>query len=349
MAGVRIEFAQFGDFDYFEILRSDSPMDVESLPSPIVTSLTTMYYVDTTVVTGSDYYYRVVVWRDGVSQVSAEMMVTADVILWTPSLRVTALWLDAADASTITLTSGNVSQWNDKSGNARHASQSNTSLMPLYSAENKYIRATGAGETLNGTFSGVSAGTVNEYTLFMVLKPNKTASNSVTQSSSGAEFYTADYYNNVAFRASDPSNDSSAGAVSPYFSVTSDFFRVTETRNGIAPYNVSRATSLSAGTTLLIGMTRTAGGVINTRVFGVDEAGSTSAVSSLGWSNFAIFAAYTASSRFNGDINELVLVHDGDLDLSDLEKIEGYLAHKWEIAANLPSDHPYKTLPPTNV
>lgn len=346
MAGVRLEWAQFGDFDSFDVIRSDSPMDVESLPSPIATGLTTMYYVDTSVVTGSDYYYRVVVWRDAVSQVSGEVMITADVLPWTPSLITTALWFDAADASTITLTSGIVSQWDDKSGNARHATQSNAAKRPLYDADDKYIRSTGAGEALNGSFSGISVGTINEYTLFMVLKPNKTASSSVTQSSSGAEFYSADNSNNVAFFAADPDNSSGSGAVSPYLSVTSDFFRMTETRNGLAPYNVSRAISLSSGTTLLVGIARTTSGVINTRVFGVDEAGSTAAVPSMGWTTFALPAQYTSTSNYNGDIHELLLIHSGDLELADIEKIEGYLAHKWEITANLPSDHPYKTTPP---
>jgi hypothetical protein len=46
--------------------------------------------------------------------------------LWTPADITTALWLDAADASTITESGGAVSQWNDKSGNARHATASST-------------------------------------------------------------------------------------------------------------------------------------------------------------------------------------------------------------------------------
>ena len=28
------------------------------------------------------------------------------------------------------------------------------------------------------------------------------------------------------------------------------------------------------------------------------------------------------------------------------QQIEGYLAHKWGLTANLPSDHPYKNTPP---
>lgn len=73
MAGIRLEWAQFGDFDSFDVLRSNSPMNVNSLPSPITTNLPTMYYVDTTVVEGATYYYRVVAWRDGVSKVSSEI------------------------------------------------------------------------------------------------------------------------------------------------------------------------------------------------------------------------------------------------------------------------------------
>lgn len=42
---------------------------------------------------------------------------------WTPAQLSTALWLDAADTSTITLSGPRVSQWADKSGNGRNATQ----------------------------------------------------------------------------------------------------------------------------------------------------------------------------------------------------------------------------------
>lgn len=77
MAGIRLEWAQFGDFDGFDVLRSEAPMDINSLPSPIATNLPTMYHVDTTVVDGATYYYRVVAWRDAVSQVSGEIQLRA--------------------------------------------------------------------------------------------------------------------------------------------------------------------------------------------------------------------------------------------------------------------------------
>jgi len=43
--------------------------------------------------------------------------------VWNPSMIQTALWLDAADASTITESGGAVSQWDDKSGNNHHVIQ----------------------------------------------------------------------------------------------------------------------------------------------------------------------------------------------------------------------------------
>jgi len=41
------------------------------------------------------------------------------------------LWLDASDTTTITSSSGAVSQWNDKSGNARHMTQSTGINQPI--------------------------------------------------------------------------------------------------------------------------------------------------------------------------------------------------------------------------
>jgi hypothetical protein len=80
MAGIRLEWAQFGDFESFDVIRSNSTMtstDDEDLPSPIATGLTTMYYVDTAVVEGATYYYKVKVWREGIAALSDEISIFA--------------------------------------------------------------------------------------------------------------------------------------------------------------------------------------------------------------------------------------------------------------------------------
>lgn len=78
MAGNRLEFAQFGDFDSFDVIRSSADtahMEDHELPSTIATGLKTMYYMDGDVVEEAVYYYRVRVWRGSVSFVSNSILV----------------------------------------------------------------------------------------------------------------------------------------------------------------------------------------------------------------------------------------------------------------------------------
>lgn len=51
------------------------------------------------------------------------------------------------------------------------------------------------------------------------------------------------------------------------------------------------------------------------------------------------------NANHDGAVGE-VLVYDHPLSVSERQKIEGYLAHKWGMEANLPAGHPYKASPP---
>ena len=74
MAGMRLEFAQFGSFDSFSIYRSDYPMDISNLPAPIATGLKQMYFIDGTALEEKRYYYRVAVIRGSETLISEEML-----------------------------------------------------------------------------------------------------------------------------------------------------------------------------------------------------------------------------------------------------------------------------------
>lgn len=50
------------------------------------------------------------------------------------------LWLDASDSSTVTLNGSNVSQWNDKSGNGRNATQGTANNQPTYATAGRNSR-----------------------------------------------------------------------------------------------------------------------------------------------------------------------------------------------------------------
>ncbi|MCE5199078.1 hypothetical protein LLG39_08885 [bacterium] len=55
--------------------------------------------------------------------------------LWTPAMIDTALWLDAADASTVVLNGSDVSMWKDKSGNSgNNVIQGTPSAQPSYTS-----------------------------------------------------------------------------------------------------------------------------------------------------------------------------------------------------------------------
>ena len=57
-----------------------------------------------------------------------------------------------------------------------------------------------------------------------------------------------------------------------------------------------------------------------------------------------------ASQELDGRLAEYFAVADipgtGGTDISDVEKAEGYLAHKWGLTGVLPAGHPYKSSPP---
>lgn len=79
-SGIRLEFAQFGHFTSFDVIRSmvsmNSVADAD-LPTPIATGLKTMYYVDSDVVEGLTYHYKVRVWRGATSFISDEVKIEA--------------------------------------------------------------------------------------------------------------------------------------------------------------------------------------------------------------------------------------------------------------------------------
>ena len=87
MAGVRLEFAQFGKFDSFNIYRNQTSTSVDSLGIPI-TNISTMYFEDFSVEPDNNYYYRVGAIRDQVEVVSDEIIVDTTTGLWFGNIKV---------------------------------------------------------------------------------------------------------------------------------------------------------------------------------------------------------------------------------------------------------------------
>ena len=207
-----------------------------------------------------------------------------------------ALWLDADDASTVTLNGSTVSQWDDKSGNGRNASQGSAALQPIYTTNG-----------LNGKPVLSFDGSDDQLTITSPFALGETAA-MVAQRSSTAQ---------PIIEAPTSANRGFWGSAHPGFT-THNNYAVDGGPLLSAPPNSAVTTPSLVSQTELLQL-----------------------------STFAYkLGAGTPSYQFlNGFIAEVV-VTDTLLPTDDRQKLEGYLAWKWGLVANLPSGHPYKIKPP---
>ena len=274
--------------------------------------------------------------------------------VWNPSMITTALWLDAADSSTVTTVSGNVSQWNDKSGNGRNASQSTSGNRPVYqsaaqnglnavrftSASSQFMAA-GTTSTWNFLHNGTSS------SVFIVSKirstgedPNTNHAVLDTGGASALETGWALIYDDrvsVSRNNAVVSNIRSGTSLGPALTVNQDVIIPGAYTILGTLLDADNATAADRLTIRLNGGTPFGG---NTETTARSTGNSTHALQ-LGRIGFGGGSVY-----LTGDICEVLILNTHPT-ATNRQRIEGYLAHKWGLTANLPSDHPYKTVGPT--
>lgn len=239
---------------------------------------------------------------------------------WTPADITTALWLDASDGTTLfnattggslVVDGGTVRRWEDKSGNGRHATNSTG---PIYSAANDRLQFNGS------TYLQCAPGWGNYWELIAVIKFDNT---SALQ---------------VPFRESSAGNGST---IIGYTTANTAFYRIRDTLSGLS-------TSLSSEfgtTTRIVGLssrTTNRGAVYRDGTQRVDFAVSGSVGANL---YLGINGTFLVQG-LQGSISEFIVL-PAEADTTTRQKLEGYLAHKWGLTTNLPSDHPYKSVAPT--
>jgi hypothetical protein len=229
------------------------------------------------------------------------------------------MWLDASDSNSITIASG-VSQWSDKSGNARNATQSNTVKQPAVitnALNNKnVVRFDGTDDVLtyNGSFFANTS-----YSVYAV----------VTRRSGKDRNYFL-------------SGNSTVGNTNLVVGWATTTFLYAQYFNDIA----TTVSSYASPDTSMWGMllNTASGRLLFQNGAQVASSGTTSTLSSYNGANLGNFLG--GSDFYQGDIAEIVATTSA-LSTSDRQKMEGYLAHKWGLTASLPSDHPYKSVQPT--
>jgi len=228
-----------------------------------------------------------------------------------------ALWLDASDPSSITQDSnGLVSQWNDKSGNGHHATQSTTDNQPTTNSRQQsglnVIDFDGNDLIRNPSFDI----NTTDLTVFSVRKWDTNVS--------GDRVWTI---HNLSNENLGKLNE--AGTKIGYRSPTNS------------------AVSYSANLNLEL-LSFKANGTNSQKIWvnGLYEAENTGAVTPF-TSNAITIGADNAGNSFDGIVAEVIIVESSMSD-NDRQKIEGYLAHKWGLAASLPDGHPYKDAAPSS-
>jgi len=256
-------------------------------------------------------------------------VITPSFTQWTPSLISTALWLDAADSSTITLTSGAVSEWRDKSGNARHFSQSTAGSRPTVAAASQNGRdallCNGTSHHLNGP---------NSPEPYLIAAVAKTATTSTYRTVYGAQTTSPLPLSAVYLQTGDPAR-------------TLSFVR------GVIGDNTSTSFYSTAGV-VTSGQFFIATGYHNITSITARRNGTPGSTNSNSASLKALSTSIVGAGYYNqlkvdywpGEIGELIILSTLGVGLLEAEKIEGYLAHKWGLTANLPANHPYKVNPP---
>jgi len=248
-----------------------------------------------------DGNYSVVVRNDFGSVESEDMQVV--ISFWTPSV-ITALklWLDANDTSSITLGSGKVSAWNDKSGNSKNATQSAGSARPTFLTNS--VSFDGVDDKLEFPALGLS-GDASVVFAFNVL------------SDDGYSVFT--------------------GSGSDHW----DRFNVDQ-RSYPGHFRSLRIETLSlnfptSGEQILAYLADSAGPKYEIRLNGSNVFQSTDSFSFA--DNIGILGGNGATA-FKGAIMEVVVIDDYSTEV--VQRLEGYLAGKWGLLNNLPNDHPYR-------
>ena len=240
-----------------------------------------------------------------------------------------ALWLDAADASTITLNGSTVSQWWDKSGNGNHVSQATAAFQPDY------------------TLSAINGKPAVDYqaeTDTLTIVTPKSSFNFMHEPAGSGVFLVGNF---TAIPTGSRPYLSTRETTTGYLLRYRDFDRtnaVLSTNNVIHLNSSTLNYATPSATTLIVGHEHALSLSADSQIYLNAET-----VRQLDYTS-------TPSSGFNADnplrlggticrLGEIVIVSQILL-LSDRQRLEGYLAWKWGLVANLPANHPFRFTPP---
>jgi surface protein len=243
---------------------------------------------------------------------------------WTPTQLTTALWLDSSDTATLTLSGSLVTQWDDKSGNNRDATTTSGNEPSLLTAN---LDGKDTIDFPSKWFDLPDFTLGYDATVFVLARRDTSSS------------YQA------MLTLYSPSNTCSFGELWGSSGYPTDYMYY-----GVPNEEIRGNTTLSNGTYYFTSIVRTdTGGGTGSISLWLDGASDNTPTSivlpSSGTFSDSLIGKDQYNDYFDGAIAEII-VCDSALSTTNREKVEGYLAWKWGMEADLPSGHPYKSSPP---
>jgi hypothetical protein len=236
------------------------------------------------------------------------------------------LWFDATDTATITKVGGLVSQWNDKSGNVNNVTQATGADQPNWTLASintqPAVIFNGSEFLANVAATGLPQGTAAS-SIFSVMESTSQPSFPflVSWGSSGGDFSLA--FNDGALAGigarSTNANAYATALLNTSPHVLSAIFTGPALPTNYLQYLDGTAQALTTGE---LGNVTISGNALSI--------GSLVGGGSFGWV---------------GPIGEII-VYNSALGMANQQTLEGYLAWKWGLQANLPVSHPYFNAPP---
>ena len=250
---------------------------------------------------------------------------------WTPEDITTAAWIDASDTSSYTLNGSFLTSVTDKAGNFTIGIDG-TPTRRLADLNGRNVFDFDGSESLISSNSGPYASSGNHWAIGVF----EWHSLSSTKNS----FFSAD--GNRTYAVSSGGTSSWPGEI--------DYDGNNSIVSGVAKNQFT--TSISSNTWAIVSIVfNKTGNQIFGRLNGTTRTSTHSYNNSIDTNCSDLRMMRNRSGvKLNGRMAEYFHVAGtpgtGGTNISDVEKAEGYLAHKWGLASNLPSNHPYKNSAP---
>ncbi|MGA0715722.1 MAG: hypothetical protein ACO3OO_10680, partial [Gemmobacter sp.] len=242
------------------------------------------------------------------------------------------LWLDADDASTLVLNGASVSQWQDKSGNARHVSQATLGQQPDYTPNSlngrsvvDFVRSRST--ILVGSFPTTG---ISSLSIFGVTRW-QTSGNSISAIQTLID-NDHSWGPTQGFVWQDRPDLANKPLTVAHFPNAVNGARDSQQTGDGNWKLISSVFESGVGDTLFVNAQQREF-LANTGTFNLRPI-----IRIGGWQKPG------EGRYFDGEFAEIIFI--ASVSDADRQRLEGYLAHKWGLAGSLPAGHPWKAVAP---